>query len=65
MAADLHWQVATTLEQLGGSFRVEYEAEDYSVDIALEDERIAIEVCIFTSQTVKILFSSGRYFSRL
>lgn len=42
--ADLHWDVAQTLERLGGRFAVEFEAEDYSLDIAMADERIAIEV---------------------
>ena len=43
-AAGFHWDVATMLKRLDAEFYIEYEAEDYSIDIALVQERIAVEV---------------------
>ena len=45
-AAGFHWDVATMLKRLDAEFYIEYEAEDYSIDIALVQERIAVEVTI-------------------
>ena len=47
--------MAQTLKSLGAHFRLDYDDEDYPVDIALEGQKIAIEVrsekiCIFVLQ---------------
>ena len=46
-AAGFHWDVATMLKKLDAEFYIEYEAEDYSIDIALVEDRIAVEVMAF------------------
>ena len=42
--AGFHWNVANVLKAIGGSFQLEYVAEDFPIDIVIVEDKIAIEV---------------------
>ena len=42
--AGFHWSVAKILKELGGTFMLEYTVDGFSLDIAIVEDKIDIEV---------------------